>query len=348
MLTALKTPRLLAVVSVGVAAILLAAPAGATTGVSTGRLAGSDRYATAAAIATAAFPKGVANTTAILVSGLNYPDALSAAYLAGRLDAPVLLTDPAALSTTTAAELASLDVNTVDIVGGSDAVSNAVEAQLQADGYRTARIAGTDRFATAAAVAETYPSSTIGSYGSGGATAIVATGDAFADALAGGPIAFSAAIPVLLTDPGSLSPAAQAALGTLGVSQVLLLGGTSAVSANVASQIGALHINVVRIGGADRTQTATMLATSEAQQLGWSLTNVNLATGADYPDALAGGPYSGATKSPILLTEDVNTLGQYTTAFLQANSSTISSINVFGGTLAVADATVTAAQQAAS
>jgi hypothetical protein len=91
-----------------------------------------------------------------------------------------------------------------------------------------------------------------------------------------------------------------------------------------------------------------MLATSEAQELGWSLTNVNLATGADYPDALAGGPYSGATKSPILLTEDVNTLGQYTTAFLQANSSTISSINVFGGTLAVADATVTAAQQAAS
>jgi putative cell wall-binding protein len=328
---------------------MVAAPASATAGVTAGRLSGPDRYGTAAAIATATYPKGVPNTTAILVSGTNFPDALSAAYLAGRLNAPILLTDPLALSSETSTELASLDVNTVDIVGGSAAVSNAVEFELQEEGYRTARISGADRYATAAAVAQTYPSSTVGSYGaSGGPTAIVATGAVFADALAGGPIAFSGSIPILLTDPATLSASTQAALGTLGVSQVLLLGGTSAVSAAVANQIAALKINVVRVGGADRTDTAAMLATGEMQQLGWSLSHVNLATGADYPDALSGGPHAGALTSPILLTEDATILGQYTTAFLQANSSTISSIDVFGGNLAVSDATVSAAQQAAT
>jgi putative cell wall-binding protein len=338
----------LAFAGLGIAAALIAtAPAGAVSGVTATRLSGSDRYSSAAAVAAAQYPKGVANTTAILVSGGNYPDALSASYLAGKLGAPVLLTDSTALSTETASALASRDVNTVDIVGGTAAVAPAVQAALEADGYRVARIAGADRYATAEEVDETYPSSSIGTYASGGPTAIVASGLGFADALAGAPIAYSAGIPIVLTDPGSLSTSASSALSTLGVSQVLLLGGTAAVSANVESQIAALKINVVRIGGADRTQTATMLAQDEVANLGFSVATVDLATGFNFPDALAGGPFAGAAKSPILLTEDPNTLGQYTTGFLQANAASIKAIDVFGGPVAVSDGAVSAAQTAA-
>jgi putative cell wall-binding protein len=129
---------------------------------------------------------------------------------------------------------------------------------------------------------------------------------------------------------------------------VLLLGGTAAVTANVAGQISAMHITVNRIGGADRTQTATMIAFGEAQSLGWTITSVALATGANYPDALSGGSYAGATKTPILLTEDANALGQYTTAYLQSNAPTIANIEVFGGAVAVSDSAATAAQQAAT
>jgi putative cell wall-binding protein len=328
------------------AAVLgLAAPAGATSGVTASRLAGSNRYGTAEAIAQASFPQGA--PSALLASGTAFPDALAGAYLAGRLKAPILLTDPAQLSAEAASALSALGAQTVDVVGGPAAVSANVVSQLQADGYRVARIYGSDRYATAATVAESYPSSTVGSLG-GSPTAIVATGLAFPDALSGSPASYAAAFPVLLTDPSNLSAPTQSALGTLGIKQVLLLGGTAAVSANVANQISQMGITVSRIGGADRTQTATMVADLELGQLGFSASHVNLARGDDFADALSGAPHAGAETAPIVLTENPDGLGGYTTGWLQAHRATVSSIHVFGGPAAVADATVSAARQAAT
>ncbi|HZT67053.1 MAG TPA: cell wall-binding repeat-containing protein [Acidimicrobiales bacterium] len=317
-------------------------------GVTAQRLAGSDRYGTAASIAANTYGTGPVPTV-VLASGENFPDALAAAYLAGGMHAPILLTPAASLSSTTLSEIQNLQAKGVEIVGGPAAVSNTVQAQLQNDGYTVQRIYGADRYATAQAIATVYPTSFIGELGTGGPTAIVASGLAFPDALAGSPLSYGAAFPTVLTDPSSLSAPAQSALQSDGIKQVLLLGGTAAVSQNVQNQIAAMGITVTRVAGQDRTDTAAQVASIEIQISGWTgATHVNLARGDNYPDALAGGPHAGTEKAPILLTEDPNTLGTYTTAWLQGHHTTISSIHVLGGSAAITDATVIAAQNAAT
>ena len=88
---------LAAIAAVGMAAtaFVIASPAQATQSVVESRVGGLDRYATAALVAQATFPAPNANI--ILASGLNFPDGLAAAGLAGAANAPVLLTDPNSL-----------------------------------------------------------------------------------------------------------------------------------------------------------------------------------------------------------------------------------------------------------
>ena len=75
-----------------VGALLVVAPhARATSSATQGRLAGGNRFATAAAVADAEYPNGA--TTAIIANGRNYPDALAGAALAGLKSAPLLLTE---------------------------------------------------------------------------------------------------------------------------------------------------------------------------------------------------------------------------------------------------------------
>lgn len=335
------------------AALLATAPsAGATASVTATRLGGADRYATAGVVAqhTSFSPNGT--PVAVLASGLNFPDALSGAYLAGRFHAPILLTDPNQLSSETLSALQALGVHGVDLVGGTTAISQTVANTLTADNYTVDRISGPDRYGTAAAIATGFPATFVGSFPnpngtSDGPTAIVASGLNFPDALSGSPMSFSAAFPIILTDPASLPAESSAALRSLGIAHVVLLGGTTAISDTVQGQITGLGITVTRVAGADRTQTATMIAGIEATNLGYAITHVNLARGDLYPDALAGGAHAGAEKEPILLTASPTTLGAYATAYLRSNASTIQSIHVYGGTSAVSDATVAAAVAAA-
>lgn len=322
-----------------------AAPAGATTGVTATRLQGGNRYATAAVVARAAFPSGA--TAAIVASGLNFPDALAGSYAAGRLRAPVLLTDPNQLSPDAWSALSAMHVAGVTVVGGTAAVSDNVVSQLRAAGYTVQRVSGADRYATAAAVAQSFPASFIGTYGSGGRTALIATGQAFPDALSGGPMSYDASFPILLTTTSSLPSTTQSALQALGIKQAIVLGGSAAVSPAVIQQLNGMGVTTTQIGGADRTQTATMVADVEATQFAWAMTDVNLARGDDFADALVGGVRGGTEKEPVVLTDNPNTVGTYTTGWLSSRSATISSIHVLGGTSAVSDAAMNAAVTAA-
>jgi len=92
------------------------------------RIAGSNRYATAAAVSQLVFPNGA--PIAVVVSGTTFPDALVAAPFGVR--GPILLTDPTRLPPETAEEIRRLKVKEVIIVGGLAAVSAQVEAQLKA------------------------------------------------------------------------------------------------------------------------------------------------------------------------------------------------------------------------
>ena len=299
---------------------------------STTREGGADRYATAAQLFNSEFGASpTANTTSttyapatsvVVTSGANYPDALSSAYLAGSLNTGILLTDPNVLSQSAKTVLTNGKINTVYIVGGTAAVSQNVQNAIQAlfvgntstNGNLTViRLAGADRYATNYQVV--LNGGVSGS--TSGNTAIIATGANYADALAAGPAASHAHLPLILTTPNALSSTASSAIAALGVTHAIIVGGTSAVSAAVETALGTAGVTVdLRLGGADRTATAAIIGEWEATAtnaafttgsyttghagLGFSTTTVNLARGDNYPDALAAGPVLGAVHTGLL------------------------------------------------
>jgi putative cell wall-binding protein len=304
----------------------------ATPSFSFTRLAGADRYETAAAVATDTFGT---SPVAVLTTGERFPDALSGAYVAGLSRAPILLTRQATLPAATAQALETMRTAHVIIVGGTDAVSEAVEADLQSRRMSTERVAGGDRYESAAAAATHAGPVGPGSVG-GVRTAIVASGENFPDALAAGPLSYADRLPILLTPKATLATSTSDALSSLAIQQVLLPGGTAAVSADVQREIESMGISVVRFPGVDRTDTAARLADWSIANASFSTTHANLARGNDFADALAGGPHAGSDgPAPILLTLDPSSLGATTRAWFAARASTLAGGHIFGGTAAV-------------
>lgn len=338
---------LISAVAAGALSVATAGTALATTDVQAQRLAGADRYRTSQAIAEATF-EGEAVTVAIVASGESYPDALAASYLAGALDGPVVLTAKDTLSQAAADTLTGLGVGGVIVVGGTAAVSEAVVEQMAGMGIEVDRLAGNDRYATARAIAGAAPEEQIGSLDSSiGRTALLASGQGFADALSGGPLAYASAFPLVLTGRDTLSPQASAAITELDIEQVVILGGTAAVSPAVQAQVTALGVDVRRLAGGDRTATAVAIADLAVDELGYSDTHANLARGDDFADALAGSANAGQEIAPILLTQTSSSLGTATAAWLTKHDDTLASLHVYGGTSAVDDPTVNAAELAA-
>lgn len=332
-------------VSIGSVALGMAlTTAQATSVVVTDRFAGATRYDTARLIGDST-PKGAATptfgapTSAVLVSGDNFPDALAASFLAGSYQSPTFLTSRDTLRDEAVTGLKTLGVKNVTVVGGADAVAANQDAQLSADGFTVKRIAGDTRDSTAAMVAEAS-GTTVSDYRGQGLTALVANDSPshYVDALAGGPMSWVGHYPMLLTGTDTLSPEAQGALSTLKIKHVVILGGTTAVSSAVESSVSSMGITTERLQGDDRQLTAVAIANAEHQYLNFALAHVTLAVGNNFPDALAGGPYGGIVKAPILLTSDPNTLSTETKTFLVANDGTVNQITVFGGTNAVSDA----------
>jgi putative cell wall-binding protein/uncharacterized membrane protein YeaQ/YmgE (transglycosylase-associated protein family) len=339
----------------GVSSTLLAAiafvpAAHATTNVTVTTYAGADRYGTSADIAEAKYPTGVPSGHVILASGANFPDALAANYLAGQETAPVLLTpadssDPAFSETTAAlAKLLTGTTKDVTIVGGTAAVAADVATALSGDGYTVNQVGGATRFDTAEMIDETS-GLTVGTGKSNTPTAIIATGDNYPDALAAGPLAWNKHFPVILTDgqQTTLSSQASSALTTLGIKNVLIMGGSSAINPAINTAITGMGITIEKqFAGADRTDTAGQFENYIIANYGASNNSVILASGGNFPDALSAGALGGDLKG-IVLTEPDLTLGTYTPAVLAGLSST-STLFVVGGTSAVPTATVTAAQ----
>jgi putative cell wall-binding protein/spore germination protein YaaH len=257
------------------------------------RLGGADRYATAATVSAATFTTG--GPVAYVATGANFPDALAAGPAATAAGGPVLLVTSSSVPASTAAELARLRPARIVVVGGTGAVSPQVATQLA--GYATTgqvrRLAGADRYATAAAVSAA-------TFASGTPVAYVATGANFPDALSGGVAAGRDGGPMLLVRPGEIPAATAAELRRLAPARIVIIGGTGAVSAGVADQLRgfATSGSVSRLSGADRygTAVAVSAATSHA-----SVPVVYVATGANFPDGLSGTPAAALAGGPLLV-----------------------------------------------
>jgi putative cell wall-binding protein len=333
---------------------LVSTPAAATTAVTQKRLSGLDRYATAAATAEYAYT-GVTVTQSIIASGENYADALTAAALSGAVTAPIFLTATDALPAVTAAAMARvMGTNKgIYVVGGESAVSAKVVTTLTGLGYVVTRISGSNRYATAAAVAAKITSlATVGSM-NGKVTCVLASGQGYADALSAGPLAHSSIFPILLTEPNTLTAATSAAITATGCKQMMIVGGESTISAAVATAADALAgVSVIRLSGADRYATSVAIANKAWEAtttggLGWAKVEVALARGDSFADGLAASQLAKGTNRPLLLVQ-ADMIPAGVSAALTAKGGTLNKIHIVGGLTAITAALAQSADDAAT
>lgn len=294
---------------------------------------GPDRYSTALETSARTFRDGGA-PIAVLATGENFPDALAASGLAGTGYGPLLLTRPSQLPEGLIDELTRLQVGLVYVVGGTRAVSPAVLTELQSSGFVVERISGDDRYQTAAKIAEKIITVSGGSFTN---RAFVVRGNTFPDALAAAPFSYSHSIPILLTPSDSLHPESERILDDNDIATVFIAGGVAAVSAGVETEIEALNgtTTVHRMQGDDRYGTAAVLADAMVAQhhLG-SFDEVGIATGRNFPDALAGGAAMGYEGGVMLLTQP-DALYQTADTAMQVNMRPGDDAIIFGGESAI-------------
>ncbi|WP_066041711.1 cell wall-binding repeat-containing protein [Herbiconiux solani] len=192
------------------------------------RVAGPDRFSGSRALVDYAFGAGGTHgaPTAYISTGWNFPDALAAGAAGGHADSPVLLVDGTANGTDSAtnAALLALHPSSVKIAGGPNSVSGGVATSLSMVAP-VQRLAGADRYAGAVAVnLDAYRSAS---------TAYLATGLSFPDALSGSALAGAQDAPLFVV-PGTCVPRpVLAALTSLGVGRVVLIGGTATLAPEV-------------------------------------------------------------------------------------------------------------------
>ena len=114
--------------TVAISAGVLVAAATPAAAITVERIAGGDRYETAAAVSQGTFPAGTA--TVYVATGESFPDALAAGPAAAHAEGPVLLTRRADLPASVASELQRLAPGDIVLVGGEHAVGSGVEAAL--------------------------------------------------------------------------------------------------------------------------------------------------------------------------------------------------------------------------
>lgn len=209
---------------------------------------------------------------------------------------------------------------TVYLLGQERALAPAVADTVRALGYRVVRLGGADRYATAVAIAQAL---------GGPQIVFEATGLNFADAVAAGAAAVAADGAVLLTAGAAPSR-----------STTRYLAGRATTRYAVGGDASKADSTATPLVGQDRYDTAVLVA----ERFFPSPSGVGIAVGSSFPDPLVAAPYLARQGHPLLLV--ARSLGASTTGYLQARSSGIGSITVFGGTAAVADETVLAVQRA--
>jgi putative cell wall-binding protein len=199
------------------------------------------------------------------------------------------------------------------------------------------RLGGADRYETARMVAERTVS-IIGQTGAYDGTAFVATGANFPDALGASPLAAAGGWPIYLVRPTGVEDALVTSMKAVGVKSAIILGGPAAVPAAVETDLKArVPGTYLRIAGADRYETAIKVADYGVTSAGLSWDNVAIATGANFPDALAGGPLQARVKSVMLLTPPTALHGGVRST-LVAHRPEIATVRFLGGIGAVSQA----------
>lgn len=279
------------------------------------------------------------SSTVILATAGNFPDALAAATLAHQFDAPILLTNSSKeLDSDTQDEFKRLAPTKIIIVGGSAVISEEIEDTLKQEYNDVTRLAGWDQYETAAKIADYYYSVNPDAP----KKVVIANGDNFPDALSISSWAAYNGIPILLTKNNQLPSSTHDALQQNGIEDAILVGGFAVINEEVADRITETvskdwdpndeNRTIARYWGMDQYETSIAIA----KGLRADINTVMIATGENFPDALAGSALAARTGSPIILV-DKNLSMASVTNFLSDNSGHIRQTYLLGGSAVISD-----------
>ncbi|MET1042798.1 MAG: peroxidase family protein [Microbacteriaceae bacterium] len=286
------------------------------------RIGGSDLFETAALISQSHFEPGV--PVAYVTNGRNFPDALAGGPAAAVEGGPVLLVEPDGVPRATALELARLKPAKIVVLGGPLAVSEGVASSLR--GYTSgavSRIGGATLFDTAAEISKA-------TFSAGVDVAYVATGHDFPDALAGSAVAARDGAPVLLVEKDRIPSATSAELTRLRPQRIVVLGGPLVVGATVEAQLGGFTSGgVTRLGGQNLYDTASLISEASFPN---GADRAFIATGANFPDALAAASVAGLLGAPVVLVPQGDVPARVMDELDRLN---VQEITILGGTAAL-------------
>jgi subtilisin family serine protease/putative cell wall-binding protein len=292
------------------------------------RIAGSGRVLTSIALSQRAF---ASSSVVVVARADDFADALTAAPLAARLGAPLLLTGAGTgpVEAELGSEVVRLGATQVHVIGGIGGPDTAFERSLAMYGITTfTRTGGVDRFETARLVAGQV----------GGSAVYVANGlTGWPDAIAASALAAVQGRPILLVTDEGVPEATRAALRDLGAEAATIVGGSGTVPDSLAAAIadpgddGTAEVAVSRIAGDDRYDTSRRLA-DVAVRAGADPSRAWLANGRSWPDALAAGPAVAARGGVLLLIRgDDLEQSPGAAAWLSDHATTLDEVVLVGG-----------------
>lgn len=222
------------------------------------------------------------------------------------------------------------------VSGDTNAKSDVFVRDRFGDPDPAIEVEGDDRFETAIEASRlAYPD---GLSKTGSRIVILATGRNWPDALGGVALAGVVDSPILLVDTHEIPAAVIAEITRLDPLHAIILGGTSAVGQEVqdALEAGFGPTNVMRLDGPDRYATANEIAKLVIDSSGpeWD-GRVYVATGGNFPDALAAAPAAARKGWPILLANPASGLSDATKDIIADPTNPVTQAVILGGTGAV-------------
>ncbi len=329
--------------------------------------AGQDRYDTALRMAKnfATSKGGLGAVPALFVaSGETLVDSISVAGLAGYVDAPIVLTPTGSLHGGVADFIEDYGVSTVYVLGGSAAVSDSTVTAIEGLQSKptVTRISGVDRYATAAAVAGMIETESSWC-GTDAVSAVLINGstDMLSYGVAVQAMAFRLQLPVLMTAADELPSDTADFIRDNDVEHVQIIGGTGAVSADVASALTTLGVDTVgRVDGSSASAVSVALAQMAGNGCGDDLglvSNDRVALVRGNPDGVVAAPVLASSLANGLLVPPLvvgDSLPASVRDYLASTPKNIGpnrlnlGIVAVGGNAAVSEATMNAALEAAA
>lgn len=212
-------------------------------------------------------------------------------------------------------EIKRLNVNHIFICGGTGVVSKAVESQLNSMGITTERLGGKDRYETSVLIAKKL--------GVVSGEVMTTNGYEWSDALSASSIAAKKGIPIILTDKDKLPDPTRLFLNSSHFNKTYILGDTDLVSDTAANAFP----NSERIGGSTEYERNINIIKRFQNDIDFS--NICIASGKNFPDALSGSALATMVSSAIVLVDNSD-LQSITTQYASQNLMKVNNVYVFG------------------